>query len=158
MRQIQSFRCFSSVLLLSSKKYSVYYSTKNNIMFKHCSTVPLNVLLKYSHFERAKQQAQLWASDAGDIFMYSCVIQHHLSTWWFQNWCLATWKYKIKSLATTETAASSQQPALIIDLNCSNAKVKQMTAGPQTIQLDQFLQEIFSAHCLLYVSVFLCDS
>lgn len=106
MRQIQSFRCFSSVLLLSSKKYSVYYSTKNNIMFKHCSTVPLNVLLKYSHFERAKQQAQLWASDAGDIFMYSCVIQHHLSTWWFQNWCLATWKYKIKSLATTETAAS----------------------------------------------------
>lgn len=77
---------FPIVLLLSSKKYSVYTTVQKIHNVEHCSTVPLNIFVKYPLFERAKkQQARLWASNAGNINMFSCVVRHHLFTRWSQN-------------------------------------------------------------------------
>lgn len=67
---------FLFFLLLSSKKYSVYYSTKKYVML---NTAPLChwTLCEISTCERAKQWAQLQASNAGDIVMFDCVIRRH---------------------------------------------------------------------------------
>lgn len=71
---------FPIVLLLSSKKYSVYTTVQKIHNVEHCSTVPLNIFVKYPLFERAKKNNKPGCEHPMREISISCVVRHHLFT------------------------------------------------------------------------------
>lgn len=109
---------------------------------------------KISTFERAKQEAQLWASNAGNINMFNRVVQRHRLNRWFRN---SVSQIAGKSLATIEagsidywrkTAATQSETD---DRRTTGSVIKQ---NIKNITLPLYVLTVNIQHWL-FISVFL---